>query len=483
MRVLSVAPEFFPLIKTGGLADVAGALPLALAPLGIEMRTLLPAYPALRATLPEAAPVAMLDDLIGGPGRLLAARTREGAELFLLEAGRLYDRPGDPYRGPDERDWPDNHRRFAALAWAAYRIGQGLVDGWRPEIVHAHDWQAGLVPAYLALASGPRPATVMTVHNLAFQGLFSPAHLAELNLPPAAFNPYGLEYYGRIGFLKAGLYYADRITTVSPTYAREIQTPGLGMGLDGLLRSRAADLVGILNGIDTAVWDPAADPHLAARYDARDPAGKAANKAALQARFGLERRADACLFGVVSRLTLQKGIDLILACLHEILGGGGQLVLLGRGDAGLERAIAGAALAYPGRVGAAIAHDEPLSHLIQGGADAILMPSRFEPCGLIQLIGLRYGTLPVVGRVGGLADSVIDANEAALEDGVATGFQFTPVTAEGVASALRRALRLYRAPELWGGLVRRAMTRRVGWERAALQYRQLYQDLLQARRG
>lgn len=483
MRVLSVTPEFFPLIKTGGLADVAGALPLALAPLGVEMRTLLPAYRQVWHGLEGVAPLAELGELHGGPARLLAARTGQGAAILLLDAPHLFDRPGSPYLGPNGQDWPDNHRRFAALARAAQRIGQGLLEGWRPDIAHCHDWQAGLAPAYLALDRGPRPGTVLTVHNLAFQGAF-PAHLlGELGLPASAFAIHGVEYFGGIGFLKAGLFYADRITTVSPTYAREIQTPTHGMALDGLLRAREADLVGITNGIDTAVWDPARDPHLAARYDAGDPApGKAANKQALQGRFGLEPRSQACLFCVVSRFTGQKGIDLILDALPVIFAHDAQLAVLGSGDPALERAFRAAAAAHPGRVGFVAGYDEPLSHLMQGGSDAILVPSRFEPCGLTQLIGLRYGTLPVVARVGGLADTVIDANEAALADGVATGFQFAPVTAEALGDALARAVALFHDQAAWQGMVRRAMTRDVGWDRAARRYRDLYQGLL-SRRG
>jgi starch synthase len=419
-----------------------------LAPLGVDMRTLLPAYPAVMAALPEAEPVLGLDTLFGGPARLLAARTAEGAGIFLLDAPHLYARPGNPYLGPNGHDWADNHRRFGALAQVAFRLGQGLLGAWQPELVHGHDWQAGLVPAYLALAGDPRPATVMTVHNLAFQGLFSASHLAELGLPPSSFAPHGVEYHGHVGFLKAGLFYADRITTVSPTYAREIQTRAHGMGLDGLLRTRAVDLVGITNGLDTEVWDPARDPHLAARYDVHDPAsGKAVNKAALQERLSLERRAEACLFCVVSRFTQQKGIDLLLAVLPELLRRDTQLAVLGSG--------------------------EP--------SDAILVPSRFEPCGLTQLIGLRYGTLPVVARVGGLADTVIDANEAALADGVATGFQFLPVTADAFAEALHRALGLFQDRATWQLMVKRAMTREVGWDRAARHYHELHRGLLQAR--
>ena len=483
MRVLSVTPEFFPLVKTGGLADVAGALPLALAPLGVDVRTLLPAYPTVRAALPAAATLAALEDLFGGEARLLGARTGEGADLVLLDAPHLYARPGNPYLGPDGKDWPDNHLRFAALSRATQLIGTGLLPDWRPDLVHAHDWQAGLAPAYLELAGGGRPATVLTVHNLAFQGWFPGSRLAELGLPANAFILDGVEYFGGVGFLKAGLFYADRLTTVSPTYAREIQTPEHGMSLDGLMRVRSADLVGITNGIDVDIWDPASDPNLFRRYDADDFSGKAANKAAVQERFGLERRAEPCLFCVVSRFTSQKGIDLVLAALPELLARDAQIAVLGSGEPGLEWGWTSAAAAHPGRVGYVAGYDEPLSHLMQGGSDAILVPSRFEPCGLTQLIGLRYGTLPVVARVGGLADTVVDANEAALADGVATGFQFAPVTAEALAEALRRALALFADRPAWDGMVHRAMTREVGWNRAARRYHALYRDLLAQRRG
>jgi starch synthase len=478
MRVLMVTPECYPLVKTGGLADVTGALPLALAGLGCEVRVLLPAYPEMRARLGAAPRVWSEPDLFGGEAGLLAGRTEAGLEVLALDAPHLFDRPGNPYLGPDGRDWPDNHLRFAALAWVGSRIGLGEIETFAPDLVHAHDWQTALIAAYLAFAGRPRPPVVLTIHNLAFQGLFPGRLLADLRLPEASFTVAGLEYYGLIGFLKAGLVYADALTTVSPTYAREIRTPDQGMGLDGILRMRAEALVGITNGIDPKVWDPGSDPLIEQPYGVRRLKAKALNKRALQRRLGLEERADAPLFGVVSRLTEQKGLDLLHEALPILLGRGGQLALLGSGQPPLETAFRAAVHHHPGQVGVVIGYDEALSHQIQAGADAIVVPSRFEPCGLTQLYGLRYGALPVVARVGGLADTVIDANEAAIWDGVATGFQFAPITAEALGFALERACELHAEPARWQAMQRRAMTRKVDWSAPAEAYLQLYQRLL-----
>jgi starch synthase len=480
LKVLSVASELFPLIKTGGLGDVAGALPRALGQLGVEVRNLLPGYPAVLERLKRAQLLRPLSDLFGGAGRLLSAK-QDGLDLLIIDAPHLYGRAGHPYLAPDGTDWPDSAERFAALGWVAAQIGQGLLANWRPDIVHAHDWQAGLAPAYLALSGRPRPPTVLTVHNLAFQGQFPAALLDRLKLPHSAFAIEGVEYYGAIGFLKAGLFFADRVTTVSPTYAREIQTPAFGMGLEGLLRARADRLTGIVNGIDEEVWNPETDPHLPQRYSARTLAGRAANKAHLQRRFGLAQEPAAPLLGVISRLAWQKGMDLLLGALPSLAAMGAQLAVLGTGDEALEQAFLQAARAHPGAIGCVLRHDEPLAHQLQGGADAILVPSRFEPCGLTQLYGLRYGAVPIVSRVGGLADTIVDANEAALLDGVATGFQFAPVTVEALEGAVGRAVELHRDQALWRRLQRRGMTRRVGWSRAAEQYAELYRSLLHSR--
>ncbi|PZR11206.1 MAG: glycogen synthase GlgA [Azospirillum brasilense] len=474
--VLSVASEAYPLIKTGGLADVAGALPAALVREGFAARTLLPGYPAVLRRLEGGEVAAELPDLFGGPARLLSGRA--GAlDVLAIEAPHLYGREGNPYAGP-EGDWPDNAQRFAALGLVAERLARGLLPAFTPDIVHAHDWQAGLVPAYLHYGEGRRPGTVMTVHNLAFQGQFPPHLLAELDLPPEAWSIDGVEYYGAIGFLKAGLYFADRITTVSPSYAAEIRTPEGGMGLDGLLRSRGTDVSGILNGIDETVWNPAADPLLTAPYGREHPERRAANKAALQAAMGLEVDASAPLLGVVSRLTWQKGMDLVLAALPALTEGGMQLALLGAGDKPLEEGFLSAAGAWPGRVGAVLGYDEALAHRIQAGCDALLVPSRFEPCGLTQLCALRYGALPLVSRVGGLADTVIDANEAALAAGVANGLQFAPTTREALELALARLGALWQDRAAWGRMQGNAMAADVGWSRPARQYAALYREIM-----
>jgi starch synthase len=475
LSVLSVAAEAFPLIKTGGLADVVGALPGALAAEGIEVRTLLPGYPAVMAALQDAAIVHSLAQLHGAPARVLAGRAA-GLDLFVLDASHLYARPGNPYGGPDG-EWPDNGVRFAALAQVAAALGHGAVSGYAPDVIQAHDWHAGLVPAYLHYAARPRPGTVMTIHNLAYQGQFPRDMLAALGLPPHAFRRDGVESYGAIGFLKAGIALADRITTVSPTYAAEILTSEGSMGLGDVLNRRAAALTGILNGIDDTLWNPATDTCLASRFTAADLAARASNKAVLQQRFGLDCDPAALLIGVVSRLTWQKGMDLLLAALPALLRGGAQLAMLGSGDQELERGFADAARRHPGRVGAQIGYDEALAHRVQGGADAILVPSRFEPCGLTQLAALRYGAIPIVARVGGLADSVVDASDANLASGAATGVQFAPVTQQQLEGALERALALWRDPPWWRRLQERAMGTDVGWAQSAKHYAKLFRDL------
>ncbi len=476
VTVLSVASEVFPLVKTGGLADVIGGLPAAVGAEDVTMHTLVPGYPAVISGLREVATVHEFAELHGGPARILAG-SAAGLALFVLDAPHLFARPGNPYVGPDGADWPDNPVRFAALAAVGAALGRGLVPTFVPDVVHAHDWQAGLAPALLHYGGGPRPATLMTVHNLAFQGLCAPDLLSVIGLPPAAFTIDGVEFHGRISFLKAGLATADHLTTVSPTYAAEIRSDEHGMGMDGLLRRRASELSGIVNGIDVAVWNPATDATLASRFDARHLTARAANKAALQAQLGLALDPSALLFGLVSRLTRQKGIDLLLEALPALVGEGAQLALLGAGDAAFERAFTDAAQALHGRVAVVLGYDEALAHRMQAGADAILVPSRFEPCGLTQLCALRYGAIPVVARVGGLADTVIDANEMALAAKAGTGVVFSPVTRTALEIAIERTGRLWRDRTAWRGLQRRAMATDVSWARPASEYAALYRAL------
>jgi starch synthase len=450
-RVLSVASECVPLVKTGGLADVVGALPGALAATGWEMKVLLPAYRALRAGAAGWPVVWEEADLWGGPGRVHAGEVA-GVSVLLLDAAHLYDREGGPYAGP-QAEHPDNAIRFAALSWVAARIAREGLEGWKPDVLHAHDWQAGYAPAYLAYHGSGGVKSVLTIHNIAFQG-WAPAHmLGVLRLPSHAFHPEALEYYGGISSLKAGLVTADWITTVSPSYAAELMRPEFGMGLQGVIAARGPVVP----------------------FSAKSMAGKAAARARLCEEFGLEVPGPLAI--VVSRLTDQKGIDLLPAVIPEFVLGGGGLIVLGSGDPGMEGAVRNLAARFPGRVAVRIGYDEGLSHRLFAGADAVLVPSRFEPCGLTQMYGLRYGTLPVVSLVGGLADTVIGANPATLAAGAATGVTFHPVDALAFGQALAQLLALYKQPKLWAKVRANAMGHPVGWEVSAADYAALYERL------
>jgi len=476
LRVLAVASEAFPLVKTGGLADVVGALPLALAAHDVAVTTLLPGYPQVLRAMGEAAAGLVLPDLFGGPARLVPV-TADGLALIVLDAPHLFDRAGGPYAGLDGVAFGDNAIRFAALAAAAALVAGGGMPGYACDAVHAHDWQAGLTGAYIRLGGGRPVPVVFTVHNLAFQGQFPAALFPRLGLPPVAFRTEGLEYFGGVGYLKAGLWFADRITTVSPTYATEIRTADGGMGLDGLLRGRGTAVSGILNGIDVVSWNPAEDIALAANFTAATLAPRRRNTAALRARFGLAEDPAALVFGFIGRLAWQKGIDLVLEALPALLGAGAQLVILGSGEPELEGRCLGAMAANPGRIATFIGFDEGLARLCYGGADALLVPSRFEPCGLTQLCALRYGALPVVARTGGLTDTVIDANEVAVGAGVATGFQFAPGSIEMLSDAIRRADALWRDPPGWRRVQANAMATDVSWTRSAARYAGLFREV------
>lgn len=474
MKILSAASELFPLVKTGGLADVTGALPGALKPHGVEMLSIVPGYPAVMAALRETSRIHVYPDLFGGEVRLLRGKAK-GLDIVAVEAAHLFGRPGNIYLGPDGKDWPDNGERYGALSLAAADLASGKIAGYRADILHAHDWQAALAAVYLKFRGGPK--CVMTVHNIAFQGQFPASLFGSLGLPAQAFTIDSLEYYSSVCFLKGGLATADAITTVSPTYAQEICTPEYGMGLDGLLRARRNVVSGIVNGIDTAVWNPEDDHDIVARYGARSLDKRATNKRAVEARYKLDP-GDGILHGVVSRLTWQKGMDIFAASLDRLVASGARLALIGSGEAAIEREFMAAAERYPGRIGVLMGYEEALSHLIQAGCDTILVPSRFEPCGLTQLYGLRYGCVPVVARTGGLADTVIDANDAALNAGVATGFQFSPVDQPSLENALARAARCFAEREMWRKMQQRGMESDVSWDRSASAYASLYRNLL-----
>ena len=483
-KVLHVAAEIYPLVKTGGLADVLGALPQALIAQGADVRLLLPGLPAITDAVPHQKVVAELGPAFG-ISRVtlkLGRMPYSAVPVYVLDAPQLYRRGGGPYQDAAGVEWPDNVQRFGLLGWAAAQIAAGGVDpAWRPQVVHAHDWHAALACAYLAAHPQPGVGSVYTVHNLAYQGLFPSADFALLGLASSFMAATGIEYHQQVSFMKAGLVYADRITTVSPTYAREIATAEFGFGLDGVIQGRGADVSGVLNGVDGAVWDPAADPSIVVRYGPGQLAGKARCKAALQAELGLEPRPEAPVFGVVSRLTSQKGLDLVLGALPGLIRRGGQLALQGTGDPALEAAFLAVAAANPGSVAVRIAYDESLAHRLIAGADTILVPSRFEPCGLTQLYGLRYGTLPVVRRVGGLADTVVDASDEAMAGDLATGFSFDAATPAALEATIDRAISAYRQPARWQRLMARAMAEDFSWQGAARQYIELYQRLIERR--
>ena len=483
LRILFATSECAPLVKTGGLADVSAALPAALATLGVDARILLPGYRQVLAQLSDCREIARFPPIADFPGsRLLQCRLGSGVPLYALDCAELYDRPGGPYQDETGKGWTDNALRFGLLSRVAALLGSASSPlGWQPQVLHCNEWQTGLAPAYLRYAAGARAATLVTIHNLAFQGIFEPELVAALGLPDESFRPDGVEYYGKLSFLKAGLQLADAITTVSPGYALEIQSEALGFGLHGLLAARRDSLYGILNGIDTGVWNPATDPLITCRYAADTLAAKAGNKRALQQRLGLAPEPDVPLFAVVSRLTAQKGLDWLLEIAPQLLALPAQLALLGGGEAELERGFLALAQRHARHVSATIGFDETLAHLIEAGADAFLMPSRFEPCGMNQMYSQRYGTPPIVRATGGLADTVVDCSAATLADGSASGFVFHEPSAAALLAAVERAVRAWRAETTWRALQRNGMARDFGWNASALRYAEIYAVLAQDR--
>ncbi len=481
LRVLFATPEAHPLMKTGGLGDVGGALPQALRRSGSDARLLLPAYPGL-IHASEATP-------LGRPFQTLprveTVQLYQGTlpatdvPVYLVSCPTLFYRDGGPYVDADGVDWPDNGLRFGLLSRVAALFGTGEVPvDWVPDILHCNDWQTALAPAYLAFAAETRTRSVLSIHNMAFQGVFPKTLIPSLKLPWSSFNLDGLEFYDQLSFLKAGIVYAEHITTVSPTYAREIQKTEFGFGLQGLLSARKDSLTGILNGVDVQHWNPAKDGHLDTHYGIRRLAGKSANKQALQARLKLAPEPDTPLIGMVSRLTQQKGVDLVLGIVPELLEQPMQLAILGEGNKAYEQRWRQLAEEHPSRVSVTIGYDEPLAHRIEAGADIFLMPSRFEPCGLNQMYSMRYGTPPVARRTGGLADSVVDATPMALSEGAATGFLFDGAIEAELYSCILRALLLYRDKRDWRKLQVNGMRRDFSWDASAARYLEVYDKVM-----
>jgi starch synthase len=477
VRVLFAASEVAPLSKTGGLADVAQSLPKALKRHGHDVRVVTPAYPGLRARLQGRRLVGSLD--LRGFAFSIWEGTIEagGASLWLAYCEDLFLRDGSLYTEVSGREYADNALRFGLFSELVAQIALGHPGiGWQPDVVHLNDWHTGLAAAWLHDAESA-PGTVFTIHNLAYQGNYAPAAVAALGLPTTWLTPAGMEFHGQVSFMKAGLVFADALTTVSPTYAVEIQTPEFGAGMDGVLRGRAAALTGILNGIDEETWNPATDPYIERHYDAADVGkGKRVNRRALRQRLRLAD--DNSLLAIyIGRLAHQKGVDLFLESAAGLDHADVQFSLLGAGDRGAEQAFAAFASSRPGRVAATFGYDEPLAHLMESAADVLLMPSRYEPCGLNQMYSQRYGTVPVVRRTGGLSDSVVDATSAALKDGTATGIVFDHPDAGGIAWGIERALELKHRPEAWRAMQRNGMRRDFSWTRTAGRYVDLYQSL------
>ncbi|MDR5695833.1 MAG: glycogen synthase GlgA [Armatimonadota bacterium] len=480
-KVLFCTPEATPFAKTGGLADVCGSLPLALSRLGCEVRLVMPAY----LGIPRSAlrPVARVHIPLGDAlyeGTVLEGALGNGEVPVYFVDAQFFHRPG--LYGEEGKDYPDNLARFAFFCRAVLEFLKDLP--WHPDLLHCHDWQTALIPVYLKTIYTELPCrTVLTIHNLAYQGVFPPEHFPLLGLPSSLFTVEGLEFWGKVNLLKGGILFADVLTTVSPTYAQEIQTEEFGCGLEGVLRKRSQDLFGILNGIDTTTWDPAVDPYLPQNYTIDDLRGKAVCKRVLQEELCLNVDEEAFLVGMVTRLVEQKGLDLVAAILGRLFSKGGQFALLGVGDPRYHDLFSDMARRYPGQMALRLAFDEGLAHRIEAGADCFLMPSRYEPSGLNQLYSLRYGTIPVARRTGGLADTVVDCTPETLANGMATGFVFDRYDPEALWEALERAMAAFQDKSLWRRLQEAGMRGDFSWERASRQYLQLYARVLKKEGG
>lgn len=479
LSVLFATSEAYPLIKTGGLADVSGALPAALTELGVDVRLVLPRYGDLALREDQTTEHLARLDVLGQPVDILhTVMPDSGVRVYLVDHPTFSARQGNPYMGPDGNSWHDNPDRFALFARAAVAVATGEVDpDWHPDVVHANDWQTGLIPALLHEAE--KPQTVFTLHNLAYQGVFDRSTFERLGLPWSLWRPDGVEFWGNMSFIKGGIVFADRITTVSPNYAREIQTAEFGYGLDGLLRHRSDALVGILNGIGSD-WDPEIDPALVTPYSHDNLDGKATNKAALQKELGLPIRDDVPLIVHVGRLVEQKGIDLVIQALSMLGQRDVQFACLGSGERRFEQALRARAEADPERIAVRIGYDEGLAHRLEGGGDAFIMPSRFEPCGLNQLYSLKYGTVPIVHSVGGLADTVTPVTPATLRDATATGIVMSHVDVTSILWSIDEFAALFKRPDDLMQVRQQAMAQEYDWGASARSYLELYQAISNA---
>jgi starch synthase len=482
LRILFVCSEAYPLIKTGGLADVSGSLPHSLSQLGTDLKLLIPAYPDVLRNLVDIKPLAILDHVPGaGSVKLILGRMPDkNLPVIAIVNESLYQRDGGPYINRIGQDWPDNPVRFGVLSYVAAKLGSANspLKDWIPDIVHCNDWQTALAPAYMHYMGGKCAKSVLSIHNIAFQGCFSSDWVTKLGLPTQSYQMHGLEFYGQMSFLKAGIYYANVITTVSPTYADEIQTEAFGFGMQGLLHSRRHEVHGILNGIETEEWNPATDRYLTGHYDKKNPNNKKIVKQELQHRLNLDAEANIPLFGIVSRLTYQKGLDMVLAISDSLLEHDCQLAVLGSGEPFLEAGFRSLEARYPNNVSVNVGYNEELSHQIMAGADIFMMPSRFEPCGLNQMYGLRYGTPSIVSRTGGLADTVTDTNETTLSAKTATGFVLDNINPTDLLTTAKRALDCYQEKRVWKQIQLNGMRKDLGWRKSAQKYLALYQQLL-----
>jgi starch synthase len=483
MKVLFVSSEVFPLIKTGGLADVSGSLPNALQGLGVDIRILMPGYPAVLNQLIDLKPIGALHHLphIDHAELLLGTIKETNVKVIVIKSSALYERNGGPYADVNGLEWQDNPVRFGVLSKVASILASehSPITDWHPDIVHCNDWQTGLAPAYMKLAEHSRAKSIISLHNMAFQGCYAPNWVVSLGLPSSGFSIEGFEYHGQLSFLKAGIFYADAITTVSPRYAKEIQTAAFGFGLEGMLSQRGDEIKGILNGIEIDEWNPATDKYLGKNYSSQNLSGKQEVKAALQQSLGLNVDAHAPLLGVVSRLTHQKGLDMLVPHLQTLIDQGCQFALLGGGEMGLEASFQNIAIRNPGRASVTIGYNEPLSHQIMAGCDMFIMPSRFEPCGLNQLYGLAYGTPPIVNATGGLADSIVDSNQAHIANNTANGFVMVEASADGLMACIKRAVDMYRNDKnTWLQIQKTGMSQNLSWDKSAQEYLAVYEELV-----